>query len=76
MGICRYVFAKDVKGVFTVLTKNQRCNRRASCVLWVSVRIGRVRINLYRGYRRRSVRGGQPGEAKEQFFKCFQRAYD
>ena len=65
MGICRYVFAKDVNGVFTVLTKNQRCNARASCILWVTVRIRRVTINLYRGRHRRSVHGRQPGEAKE-----------
>ena len=49
MGICKYVLAKDLDNSFLVMTKNYRCNGRASCVEIVSVSVKGLAIEMKRG---------------------------
>ena len=49
MGTCKYVLAKDLDNSFLVMTKNYRCNGRASCVEIVSVSVKGLAIEMKRG---------------------------
>jgi integrin beta 3 len=49
MGICKYVLAKNLDNSFLVMTKNSRCNGRASCVEAVSVSVKGLAIEMKRG---------------------------
>ena len=51
MGICEYVFCKDLNNNFLVLTKNEQCNGRASCISTVTVVVKKIKIKIFRnGY--------------------------
>ncbi|CAB4018234.1 Hypothetical predicted protein [Paramuricea clavata] len=50
MGFCEYVFSKDkVQNRFEVLTKNEPCNNRYSCVASVTVFIKELKLKITRG---------------------------
>lgn len=49
MGQCQYILAKDLDSSFSVMTKNNRCNGRASCVLAVTVSVKGLTIEMKRG---------------------------
>ena len=49
MGVCQYVLSKDVDNNFLVVTKNQRCNGRYSCVFSVTVTVKALKIEISRG---------------------------
>jgi integrin beta 3 len=49
MGTCQYVLAKDLDNSFLVLTKNERCRGRASCVVAVTVSVKGLRIEMKKG---------------------------
>ncbi|CAB4023717.1 von Willebrand factor, partial [Paramuricea clavata] len=49
MGICQYVLAKDLDNSFLVLTKNERCSGRESCVVAVTVSVKGLRIEMKKG---------------------------
>jgi hypothetical protein len=49
MGICQYVLAKDLDNSFSVMTKNNRCNGRASCVVAVTVSVKGLAIEMKKG---------------------------
>ena len=48
MGICEYVFSKDLNNNFLVLTKNEQCNGRASCISTVTVVVKKIKIKIFR----------------------------
>ena len=49
MGVCDYVLAKDVDNNFLVVTKNERCNGRFSCVNSVTVTVKGLKIKILKG---------------------------
>ena len=49
MGICEYVLSKNLDNNFLVLTKNERCNGRYSCVSSVTVTVKGLKIKLLKG---------------------------
>ena len=49
MGLCQYVLAKDLDNAFLVMTKNNRCNGRWSCVVSVSVTVKGLQIQAMKG---------------------------
>ena len=51
MGVCEYVLSKDLDNNFLVLTKNERCNGRYSCVASVTVNVNGLKIKISKGGR-------------------------
>ncbi|XP_028410605.1 von Willebrand factor-like [Dendronephthya gigantea] len=49
MGQCQYILAKDLDSSFSVMTKNNRCNGRASCVVAVTVSVKGLTIEMKKG---------------------------
>jgi hypothetical protein len=49
MGICEYVLSKDLDNNFLVLTQNERCNGRYSCVSSVTVHVKGLKIKISKG---------------------------
>ena len=49
MGFCEYVLSKDKDNRFEVLTKNEPCNNRYSCVASVTVFVRELKLKITRG---------------------------
>jgi hypothetical protein len=49
MGLCEYVLSKDLDNSFKVLTKNELCNHRYSCVASVTVFVKGLKLSISRG---------------------------